>query len=140
MVDHDRRTQGPREPLALKVVYPDAGELLADYTTNISRGGTFILTRRQLDVGTAVRIELSFPGLLAPLILDGVVRWIRHSEDPDQRGVGVAFALESGGAAERLAELVRRISVGDPAVVARTIRVLLVEDNPHVARLLQDGL
>ena len=54
MGDQDRRKQGAREPLALKVVYPDAGELVADYTTNISRGGTFILTRRQLAVGALV--------------------------------------------------------------------------------------
>jgi len=140
MRDHDRRVQGARETLTLKVLYPDASDLVADYTTNISRGGTFILTRRELAVGTAVRIELSFPGLLASLTLNGVVRWIRHDDDPDQRGVGVAFALEAGGAAERLADLMARIQAGDPDLLARTVRVLLVEDNPHLAQLLEEGL
>ncbi|HJZ88085.1 MAG TPA: TIGR02266 family protein [Polyangia bacterium] len=140
MTENDRRTRGTREPLMLKVEYPEAGDLLADYTENISRGGTFILTRRDLAVGTPVRIELSFPGLLAPIVLDGEVRWARSSMDPDQRGLGVAFQLEEGDTAARLAQIVECIERGDPEVIARTLRVLVVEDNPHVGKLLEEGL
>ena len=134
----DRRA-GNREPLMLKVEYPGVDDLLHDYTANISRGGTFILTARELPVGTEVRVRLSFPGLLQPLEIDGVVRW--HKEGgPDERGVGVEFALEQGSTAERVAEMVERIERGDPDVVARTLRILIVEDNPHVADLLQEGI
>ena len=136
--DSERRG-GNREPLMLKVEYPGASDLLHDYTTNISRGGTFILTQRELPVGTEVRVRLSFPGLLRPLEIDGIVRW-HKTGGPDERGVGVEFALEQGSTAERLADMVERIERGDPDVVARTLRILIVEDNPHVADLLQEGI
>jgi uncharacterized protein (TIGR02266 family) len=136
--DSDRRA-GNREPLMLKVEYPGASDLLHDYTTNISRGGTFILTQRELAIGTEVRVRLSFPGLLQPLEIDGIVRWHKGG-GPDERGVGVEFALEQGSTAERVADMVERIERGDPEVVARTLRILIVEDNPHVADLLQEGI
>ena len=137
--DRERRSSGHREPLMLKVEYPGVDDLLHDYTQNISRGGTFILTQRNLPVDTEVRVRLSFPGLLQPIELDGVVRW--HKEGgPDECGVGVEFALEAGSTAERMAEMVERIQQGDPAVVARTLRILIVEDNPHVADLLEEGI
>ena len=134
----DRRSY-EREPLTLKVEYPEAGDLLHDYTENISRGGTFILTQRELPVGVAVRIELSFPGLLEPIQLHGAVRWTRAG-GADEQGVGVEFDFAEPGAMDRLAQVMVRIERGDPQVVARTLRVLIVEDNTHVADLLRDGI
>jgi uncharacterized protein (TIGR02266 family) len=136
----DERRRSDREPLTLKVEYPEASDLVHDYTQKISRGGTFILTPRQLQVGTQVRIQLSFPGLLEPLTLDGTVRWVREGDNPDERGVGVEFDLADPRLSERLEGLVERIHGHDPALVARTLRVLIVEDNPHVADLLEEGL
>src|SRR5262249_39928015 len=118
----------------------EAADLLHDYTQNISRGGTFILTERELAIGTEVRVELSFPGLLAPIFLEGVVRWRRAAPEPDERGVGVEFRLDDAKVAQRLAQIVDSIERGDPNVMARVLRVLLVEDNPHVANLLEQGL
>lgn len=139
MSEHDDRRREPREPLTLKVEYGDAADLVGDYTDNISAGGTFVLTSRDLPIGTPVRLVLSFPGLIRPLFLDGVVRWVKR-EPEDERGVGIEFDLAAGPDRARLDELVRRIAEGDPEVVARTLRVLLVEDNPHVANLIREGL
>src|SRR5262249_46915872 len=36
--------------------------------------------------------------------------------------------------------MIQRIAAGDPEIVARNLRVLVVEDNPHVASLIRDGL
>src|SRR5437870_755780 len=54
------RRVNDREPLMLKVEYPGVDDLLHDYTQNISRGGTFILTQRDLAVGTKVRVRFEF--------------------------------------------------------------------------------
>lgn len=123
----------------MKVEYADAGQLLSDYTENISRGGTFVLTERDLEVGTPVKLSLAFAGLIRPIILSGTVKWTR-SEPPEERGVGVEFEPASADATARLDELVQRIAASDPELVARTLRVLVVEDNPHVAALIRDGL
>ncbi|HKA88449.1 MAG TPA: TIGR02266 family protein, partial [Haliangiales bacterium] len=138
MSEGERRSS-QREALTLKVEYDDAAELVADYTENISQGGTFIQTTRELSEGTTVRLILSFPGLLKPLPLTGVVKWTR-TYPPEQRGVGVAFDVTNAETTARLATMIQRIAAGDPEIVARNLRVLVVEDNPHVASLIRDGL
>jgi len=129
-MDPDDRRGSPREQLTLKVEYDEASELVTDFTENISRGGIFVLTERPHAIGSTVRLILSFPGLLKPIPITGVVKWAR----PD----GVGVELEPGQ--EKLEELIERIANGDPGVVARTLRVLVVEDNPHVATLIREGL
>ncbi len=145
--DEDRRREG-REQLTLKVEYDDADGLVHDYTANISQGGTFVVTDRLLPIGTAVKLVLSFPGLIKPLPITGTVKWHgpptatpgAGEPDPDERGLGVQFDLEDPLIRDRLASLVSRIASGDPDLVATTMRVLVVEDNPHVANLIRDGL
>jgi len=82
---------------------------------------------------------LSFPGLIKPLPLMGVVKWVRE-EPPEERGVGVEFDLGDTQTTERLAALVRRIDERDPELIGKVMRVLVVEDNPHVADLIREGL
>jgi len=137
--DGQDRRGGKRETLALKVEYAGASDLVADYTQNISRGGTFVLTNRALEKGTPISLVLSFPGLIKPLTLQGVVRWVRD-EPGAERGVGVEFDLEDADARARLDRLVIQIAGGHPDVVERTLRVLVIEDNPHVSKLIREGL
>jgi uncharacterized protein (TIGR02266 family) len=138
-MDHDppphEKRKHHRTGVTLLVEYDAAEELLTDYTDNLSTGGTFVATSREMEVGAAVRLALSFPGLLEPVGIDGVVRWIRGGEEP---GVGIEF-LEGEGR-DKLAEVIERIRTRDPKTVSRLVRVLVVEDNPHVASFLGDGL
>lgn len=135
----DDRRRTPREPLTLKVEYGAADELVADYTDNISAGGTFVYTQRLLPEGTEVRLILSFPGLIKPLPITGVVKWVRE-EPAHERGVGVSFDLADAATIEKLDALVTRIARRDPELVSQLMKVLVVEDNPHVASLIRDGL
>jgi uncharacterized protein (TIGR02266 family) len=125
-----------REPVTLCVDYDGADDLVGDFTDNLSSGGTFVVTTRELPVGTLVQLVLSFPGLLRPIAIDGEVRWTR--DEADTPGAGIEF--HSGPGREQLASLVDRIRSGDPGVVTKLFRVLVVEDNRHVAELIQDGL
>ncbi len=134
----DDRRGGIREPLTLKVEYADADDLVADYSENISHGGMFVLTRREFHEGDEVKLVLSFPGLIKPLPLAGTIKWLRH-EPEDERGIGIEFDAASEVGA-RFALLVDRIAARDPGMVARVLEVLVVEDNPHVAQLITDGL
>lgn len=138
-MDHDppphEKRKHHRTGVTLLVEYDAPEELLTDYTDNLSTGGTFIATGREMAVGTAVRLALSFPGLLEPVGIDGVVRWVREGDDA---GVGIEF-LEGEGRT-KLAEVIDRIRSRDPKTVSKVVRVLVVEDNPHVASFLGDGL
>ena len=135
----DDRRRSTRSPLSLKVEYGDAAQMVNDFTDNISQGGTFIYTSRELDVGQPVRLVLSFPGLIKPIPLGAIVKWTRGGND-EERGVGVAFEEVPPEAARRLDALISRIAEGDPRLIVRNFHVLIVEDNPHVATLIREGL
>jgi uncharacterized protein (TIGR02266 family) len=124
-----------RTPVTLVVDYDGADDFVGDYTENLSHGGTFIHTSRPLAIGSEIRLVLSFPGLLEPIAVDGVVRWTRTEPD---HGVGIEFL--DGPGREKLAELVERILKREPGTVARVIKMLVVEDNEHVSALVTNGL
>jgi uncharacterized protein (TIGR02266 family) len=135
----DEKRRDTREPVTLFVEYEGADDLVGDFTENLSSGGTFVATNRELPIGTRVHLVLSFPGLLEPVSIEGTVRWIRRDgEDGADGGAGIEFA--EGPGRDQLAAVVERIRSRDPRTVSRAYRVLVVEDNRHVAALLQEGL
>jgi uncharacterized protein (TIGR02266 family) len=138
MPDSDEKRRAPREPVTLFVEYDGADDLIGDFTDNLSSGGTFVTTNRSLPVDTQVQLVLSFPGLLEPIAIDGTVRWTRGDNAAGDPGAGIEFV--PGPARDTLAALVDRIRLRDPRVMARLLRVLVVEDNRHVAELIQQGL
>jgi uncharacterized protein (TIGR02266 family) len=128
-----------RAEAVLKVQYPDVEGFLHDYTVNISRGGTMIRVSRALAEGEQVKLMLSFPGLLAPISLMGVVRWVQQ-EGASDLTAGVEFEGQDPGAWEDLGNLVSRMMSGDRSIVSPLIRLLVVEDNLHLVRLISDGM
>jgi len=136
MSEAEEKRLHEREPVTLFVEYEGADDLIGDFTDNLSSGGTFVVTNRELPIGTRVQLVLSFPGLLEPISLEGEVRWSR--DEADNPGAGIEFA--AGAGRDQLATVVERIRSRDPRVVSRLFRVLVVEDNRHVAELIQDGL
>ena len=141
MSDQEKR-RDPREPVTLLVEYEGADDLIGDYTENLSSGGTFVATNRELPIGTFVHLVLSFPGLLEPISIEGTVRWTRDSAEIDVAGADAGAGIEfiAGAGRDQLAAIVERIRRRDPRTVSRLFRVLVVEDNKHVAQLIQDGL
>lgn len=139
MSDQEEKRRDPREPVTLLVEYEGADDLIVDYTENLSSGGTFVATNRELTIGTLVHLVLSFPGLLEPISIDGTVRWTRDGRDAKaEAGCGIEFL--TGPGRSKLAAVVERIRRRDPRTVSRLFRVLVVEDNKYVAQLIEDGL
>jgi type IV pilus assembly protein PilZ len=101
-------------PIALKVEYKRLNSFFADYTKNISRGGTFIRTKNPLSIGTEFLFQLAVPGLPEPLSLRGKVQWVVRedaaSEDQDP-GMGIGFVYESEADRERIANTVEKLMV-----------------------------
>lgn len=126
----------PRIPMVLRVDIPDSKQLL-DATENLSAGGVFIRTDRTYVVGDSVSLMLSFPGLLSPVQITGVVAWIRAESFNAPAGVGVRVPPENAIDRSKLAELISGVS--KPTVTAaspeRGYRVLIVEDNPHIVEM-----
>jgi uncharacterized protein (TIGR02266 family) len=138
MTEEEKRRDS-REPVTLFVEYEGADDLVGDFTENLSSGGTFVATNRALPIGTRVQLVLSFPGLLEPIAIEGMVRWKR--EEPGEEGdAGAGIEFEPGPAQVALAAVIDKVKSRDPKTVSRLFRVLVVEDNKHVAQLITEGL
>lgn len=90
----EERTQrsSVRVPIELRVEYRRMNAFFADYTKNISRGGTFIQTDKPLQEGTRFRFLLSVPEKEEPFSLEGEVVWCRH--EGEEPGMGIRFVYE----------------------------------------------
>jgi type IV pilus assembly protein PilZ len=78
-----------RAPIELKVDYKKMNSFFADYTKNISKGGTFIKTKKPLPIGTRFLFKLTIPHRDQPFELLGEVVWSKaEGDDP---GMGIRF-------------------------------------------------
>jgi type IV pilus assembly protein PilZ len=120
------RRADARRPIELKVEYKRLNTFFADYTKNISRGGTFIKTRRPLPVGTEFLFKLYVPGRSAPLTIHGEVqRIVARPENPgDEPGMAIRFVYREG----------------DPqALIARTVENMMTDSlGPRLYAKLMD--
>lgn len=78
-----------RAPIELKVDYKKLNSFFADYTKNISKGGTFIKTKKPLPIGTRFLFKLTVPRRDEPFELLGEVVWSKA--DGDEPGMGIRF-------------------------------------------------
>jgi type IV pilus assembly protein PilZ len=85
----------PRAPIELKVDYKKLNSFFADYTKNISKGGTFIKTRKTLPIGTRFLFRLTVPGREEPFELSGEV--VHASPSGDDPGMGIKFVWGAQG-------------------------------------------
>lgn len=81
--------QYARAPIELKVDYKKLNSFFADYTKNISKGGTFIKTKKPLAIGTRFLFKLTVPQRTEPFELLGEVVWSKA--DGDEPGMGIRF-------------------------------------------------
>ena len=83
-----------RSAIELSVEYKRLNTFFADYTKNISKGGTFIRTSKPLEVGTQFVFVLTFPAEQGQLSLNGEVMWTIDEDraTPSQpAGMGIRF-------------------------------------------------
>jgi type IV pilus assembly protein PilZ len=103
--DRERRID-VRNPIELKVEYKRLNTFFADYTKNISRGGTFIKTTRPLPVGTEFLFKLYVPGRDAPLTIHGEVQRIIDEASDEEPGMAIKFVYREGDPQAEIARIV----------------------------------
>ena len=97
--DPSRAPRDGRAPITLRVDYKRLNTFFADYTKNISKGGTFIRTTKPLEVGTEFMFVLALPEAVN-LELKGVVKWVipestANPENPAGMGIQFVFGDDS---------------------------------------------
>ncbi len=111
-----------RAPIELKVDYKKLNSFFADYTKNISKGGTFIKTKKMLPLGTRFLFRLTVPGRDAPFQLNGEV--IHAAASGDEPGMGIRFVWSDPAdrtAFEALVEALMADSLG-PLLTSKLLK------------------
>jgi type IV pilus assembly protein PilZ len=105
----------PRAPLQLRVDYTRMNMFFADYTKNISKGGTFIRTPTPLPVGTRFVFRLGIPGFPEPIELGGEVAWCVDvptlPDDEREPGMGIRFLFRDDGQRQWLEAVVEKLMI-----------------------------
>jgi type IV pilus assembly protein PilZ len=98
--EEEERRGDDRSAVKVRVEYTRLNSFFADYTRNISKGGTFIRTTEPLDVGTEFVFVLSLPDATGAattvLELTGEVKWVVTAADATEErpaGMGIQFVF-----------------------------------------------
>jgi type IV pilus assembly protein PilZ len=96
-----------RAPIELKVDYKKLNSFFADYTKNISKGGTFIKTKKPLPIGTRFLFKLNVPQRDAPFEILGDVVW--SAGEGEEPGMGIRFVYGDDGQREEFERIVESL-------------------------------
>ncbi|HVJ92092.1 MAG TPA: TIGR02266 family protein [Labilithrix sp.] len=115
----DDRRSDDRAAITLKVDYKRLNTFFADYTKNISKGGTFIRTTKPLEIGTQFIFSLTVPSARAEssegeeavvrLELTGEVKWVvseADATDEKPAGMGIQFVFNDPAERTRVEDVV----------------------------------
>jgi type IV pilus assembly protein PilZ len=119
MPEHRRH---PRAPIELKVDYKRLNSFFAEYTKNISKGGTFIKTNKPLPAGTRFLFRLQVPSRPEPFQIVGEV--VREDGRADEPGIAIRFVWQDEAARLAFEAGVERLMVDHlgPQVAAELLR------------------
>jgi uncharacterized protein (TIGR02266 family) len=79
----------PRVELDVQIDFASESHFFAGLSGDVSEGGVFVQTYRELPIGSAVDLEFVIPG--GQVKTHGTVRWQRAKTDASSPGVGIAF-------------------------------------------------
>ena len=114
--DSDDRREMARLPIELRVEYRRLNSFFADYTKNISKGGTFIRTVKPLPPGTEFVFVLTVPKLGEPLRLNGEVVWTvdpARATEESPAGMGIRFKYADAHEREATEQIVEHLIKGE---------------------------
>jgi type IV pilus assembly protein PilZ len=110
--DGSEKRGGDRAAIQLRVDYKRLNTFFADYTKNISKGGTFIRTAKPLEIGTEFVFVLSVPSHNTQLDLKGAVVWVVTEEEATAEkpaGMGIKFKYASDAEREEVHDFVEKL-------------------------------
>ncbi len=139
MAPPPEKRRDPRVPLVLRVEAPGLPDALRGATENLSAGGLFVRTDRDLSPGDRLPLRIGFPGLLDPVEVEVEVVRCRPAGEQGPAGVAVKIPVDRTDERHKLAALVETARAGRGRAGA-TYRVLVVEDNPHVVEMYEYAL
>ncbi len=98
-----------------RVSFTSEEEFLTEYTENLSRGGMYVATEKQLEPGTVIKASIDLPGLNEPVQVEGKIAYCLEGGNAEEngrnRGVGVQFMNLTLEARSRLNQYISRLEI-----------------------------
>lgn len=139
----ERRRDG-RTPLRIKVRFRSADDLIARYTTDMSRGGMFVATAEVLPLDTEIELALEIPDRGEPAIVRGRVvsalDEVRARQLGRQPGLGISFAEDTHALGERIAAYFANATQHAASAAAAPVHVLVAEDSAAYRAQIESAL
>jgi uncharacterized protein (TIGR02266 family) len=88
IVEHRRQDRRYERRVPIDVQFD--GGALSTHTRNISLGGVYVESERQLPFGTKVHLKFRVPSQTDVIEVDGQVRWV-EMEEGHVKGIGIRF-------------------------------------------------
>jgi type IV pilus assembly protein PilZ len=85
---------GGKRAARLRISYKKASTFVKEYKRNLKRGGTFVKTKKPLEVGRGCILHLTVPGWTAPIEIVGSVVWSSKGIEVmagQEEGMGIKF-------------------------------------------------
>ncbi len=101
-----------RRPARLRISYKKASTFLNEYKRNLKRGGTFIKTKKPLDVGRDCVLHLTIPGFDDPVELKGSVVWSSKGVEVmagQEEGMGIKYDPQDTSGVESLKKAIQAL-------------------------------
>jgi len=99
--DPSERRSAARIPLETEISLASDSQFFTALGGNLSSGGVFVATYRELPVGATVEVRIALPD--GDVVAKGTVRWVRDMKSGAAPGLGIAFDAVDAEAAERIA-------------------------------------
>lgn len=139
--------RAPRVDIVLRVEFESAGQLRADFLSNLSAGGMFVRTPFPFAVGQVLSLQMSLPGSIEPpATVECDVRWVASDKPEFLRGVGLAFRSLGPDLKLKIDRLLREgAAPPEPAVVppdakTRAVSLALLIANPILLDIIRGEL
>jgi uncharacterized protein (TIGR02266 family) len=134
-----------RATAIIKVNYSTHGALKMDYAQNISRGGLFLATDSEFELGQSIELHLNTHGLDNAIAVPGIVKWIGKRGTPPVQGIGVQFKLESPEIKNRIDRMVNAVDEPAQPYLAETmeavsIQIFILDPNDFASKMYADGI
>ena len=101
-----------KRPARLRISYKRASTFVKEYKRNLKRGGTFVKTKKPLEVGRDCILHLTIPSCDEPVEVRGTVVWsslgAEEIEASDQ-GMGIKYSTDDADGLSRLKEVLARL-------------------------------
>lgn len=108
------RNQRSHERMNINTEFGSIEEFIAEYVSDISRGGVFIRSKSPLPVGT--KVNLKFSVILDDFeTIEGEGEVVRLVDNDERQGMGVRFTTLTERSRELIEELCKRNEIADEA-------------------------